>query len=145
MALHGLRKGGIFLAGALGLVISGGEPAAGQSSEPIDGVDLQSGKLDGLGVSGENEAGLYLDKAVARQHTGLGAYSIDKADRNARLLPGLAGVAKQVQSAQKAYLSGQAKKGYSLADALAEALWRKQVVDALYRNPDGSLAKDIFE
>ncbi len=145
MALHGLRKGGIFLAGALGLAISGGEPVAGQSAEPIDGVVSQSGKLDGLGVSGENDAGLYLDDAVARQHTGLGAYSVDKAGRNARLLPGLAGVAKQVQGAQKAYLSGQAEKGYSLADALAEALWRKQVVDALYRNPDGSLAKDIFE
>lgn len=115
MALHGLRMGGIILAGALGLVMSGGESAQGQSAEPIDRLGSHGGgKLDGLGVSQENDAGLYLDDLIARQNSGLAAYSIGKADRNARLLPGLAGIAKQV-------------------------------VDALYRNSNASLAKDIFE
>ncbi len=115
LALHGLRMGGIILAGALGLVMSGGEPAQGQSAEPIDRLGSHGGgKLDGLGVSQENDAGLYLDDLIARQNSGLAAYSIGKADRNARLLPGLAGIAKQV-------------------------------VDALYRNSNASLAKDIFE
>ncbi len=115
LALHGLRMGGIILAGALGLVMSGGESAQGQSAEPIDRLGSHGGgKLDGLGVSQENDAGLYLDDLIARQNSGLAAYSIGKADRNARLLPGLAGIAKQV-------------------------------VDALYRNSNASLAKDIFE
>ena len=130
---------------ALALVMLGGELAHGQTADPIEKAGSQGGKLDGLGVSQANDAGLYLDDEVARGSKGLSVYSIGKADRNARLLPGLAGVAKQVQGARKVHAMGGGKLGYSLADALAEALWRKQVVDALYRNPDGSLAKDIFE
>jgi hypothetical protein len=69
------------------------------TADPAGMYEFGGGKLDGLGVSEANDAGLYLDDAIARRRVRLGAYSIEKADRNARLLPGLAGVAKQVQSA----------------------------------------------
>jgi hypothetical protein len=113
----------------LALALAGGGTSRAQTADPAGMYEFGGGKLDGLGVSEANDAGLYL----------LGAYSIEKAERNARLLPGLSGVAKQVQGAQKAHMPLEGKFGYSLADALVDALWRKQVVDSLYRNPDGSL------
>jgi len=145
LALHGLRAGGVALILALALALAGGGTSRAQTADPVGMYEFGGGKLDGLGVSEANDAGLYLDDAIARRRVRLGAYSIEKADRNARLLPGLAGVAKQVQGAQKAHMPLEGKFGYSLADALVDALWRKQVVDSLYRNPDGSLSKDIFE
>jgi hypothetical protein len=88
----------------LALVLAGGGTSRAQTADPAGMYEFGGGKLDGLGVSEANDAGLYLDDAIARRRVRLGAYSIEKADRNARLLPGLAGVAKQVQGAQKAHM-----------------------------------------
>ena len=103
-------------------------------SEPLSfGASLGTDFVDGSpgAVSEENDAGLFLSPEVARGDRRLGAYSADKVQSNKALVPGLAGIATHVLREQVT----DTKKDYSLADAMADALWRKQVVDSLYRDP----------
>ena len=120
------QKAASFAAGtALGTAL--GTAFAGRSADAV---------TDGASVSQSHDAGLYLDPEVALGNGGLRAYSLDKREKNAALLPGLAGIATHIHREQRMTTAEGQGFSYSLADAMADALWRKQVVDMLYRDPD---------
>ena len=91
-------------------------------------------------VSQARDAGLYLDTEIALGSGSLKPYALDKRDTNAAFLPGLAGIASNVLREQRFATADNQDFSYSLADAMADALWRKQVVDALYRAPEAGAA-----
>ena len=122
-----------FAAGtALGTAFVGSDPA-GADRATREGADTAT--HNGM-VSQTRDAGLYLDTEIALGSGSLKPYAFDKRDRNASLLPGLAGIASHVLREQRLTMADNQRFTYSLADAMADALWRKQVVDALYRKPD---------
>ncbi len=60
----------------------------------------------------------------------LKAYDADKlAKNNANAVPGLLGIAKQTYRTQSS--AGTVKKAYSLADAMRDAIWRKNTAAQL--------------
>lgn len=108
-------------------------PAAAQDNSNFNygadlGQALVSGAESATGVNEENDAGLYLGRDVAKESGRLSAYTIERQAQNQRLVPGLAGIANHVRREQA---NSTETFHYSLSDAMADALWRKQVVNAL--------------
>ena len=116
------------------------EDSLGYSNSSFSATDLDIDLVDSSSgsVSEDNDAGLFLSPEVALDHQRLKAYSADKLEGNKAHVPGLASIATHVLREQ---VTDTKEKSYSLADAMADALWRKQVVDSLYRSRqiDGDL------
>ena len=111
------------------------ESATAPSPEPRKNASL---------VTGGSDPGIYLNHDVALRNPDLSAYDVEKKRTNAARLPGLAAIAEHVRAKQESRMHQGGTSSFSLADVLAEALWRKQVVDALHRDPDGILASGPF-
>lgn len=107
-------------------------------------LTLPDSRSSGPLGANDDDAAIYLNHDVALRNPDLGAYDVDKMRANAARLPGLATIAGHVQAKQESRTLQGGNSGFSLADVLAEALWRKQVVDALHRDPDGILASGPF-
>ena len=88
------------------------------------------------------DANVYLAPQAAGDDQVLGTYSVDTAPQakaHGVAVPGLLGIAAQAYRAQAANAlsdDGEAPQAYSLADAMRDAIWRKQTAQRL---------RDLFE
>jgi hypothetical protein len=86
---------------------------------------------EGTEIKIERDANIYITRQnIPKNDRFLKAYAVDKATGSqGTAVPGLLGIAAQAYRTQRG--SGKTNKAYSLADAMRDAVWRKQTAAML--------------
>ncbi|MFQ6017984.1 MAG: hypothetical protein ACE5KF_07290 [Kiloniellaceae bacterium] len=135
--------------GAAPAATGAGRPQAGANAQqwpplPAYQVFRQAAKAaarggkavaDPDGQASDHDASVYLTPRYVPKNDLLEAYSVDKAPQakaDGVPVPGLLGIATQAYRANHSKLGGTAaRKTYSLADAMRDAVWRKKTAAKL--------------